>query len=435
MRAALWLLTLFGVSAAIALFAGNNQGTVTLFWPPYRVDLSLNLVLLLLLAAFFVLYTALRALAALFDLPRQAHRWRVQQKERAMHTALLDALSHLLAGRFIRARKSAEAALNQEQSLSEGGEKLGHAVQLRALSHLVAAESAQALQDRAGRDDHLQQALAHTSQRHTSSGQETREGAQLRAARWALDDRDPQAALARLEELPQGTQRRTLALRLKLKAARQARETLSALETARLLSKHRAFSAGAAQSIVRGLAGELISGAHDTAQLRRAWGALDPGERAMPELAIQAAQRLLTLGGESAEARAWLLPVWERMVEPGDPAQALGDHLRVRLVRALEAGLEPGARETDSPMDREWLARIEAAQLRNPRDANLQYLAGMACMKRQLWGKAQQLLTHAALGLQDAGLHRRAWSALAELAEQREDLAAAAEAWKKAAQA
>jgi HemY protein len=171
---------------------------------------------------------------------------------------------------------------------------------------------------------------------------------------------------------------------------------------------------------VRGLAGELISGAHDTAQLRRAWGALDPGERAMPELAIQAGQRLLTLGGESAEARAWLLPV---------------DHLRVRLVRALEAGLEPGERETDPPMDREWLARIEAAQLRNPRDANLQYLAGMACMKRQLWGKAQQLLTHAALGLQDAGLHRRAWSALAELAEQREDLAAAAEAWKKAAQA
>src|SRR5262245_29895580 len=120
MRAALWLLTLFGAAAAIALFAGNNQGTVTLFWPPYRVDLSLNLVLLLLLAAFFVLHTTLRALAALFDLPRQARRWRMQQKERAMHTALLDALSHLLAGRFIRARKSAETALNREQSLSEG---------------------------------------------------------------------------------------------------------------------------------------------------------------------------------------------------------------------------------------------------------------------------------------------------------------------------
>jgi len=43
------------------------------------------------------------------------------------------------------------------------------------------------------------------------------------------------------------------------------------------------------------------------------------------------------------------------------------------------------------------LARIESAQKANPRDATLQYLAGMACMKRQLWGKAQQLLTQAAL--------------------------------------
>ena len=48
MRAALWLLVLFAVAVAIALFAGNNQGTVTLFWPPWRLDLSLNLVLLTL---------------------------------------------------------------------------------------------------------------------------------------------------------------------------------------------------------------------------------------------------------------------------------------------------------------------------------------------------------------------------------------------------
>src|SRR5215218_10122786 len=102
MRAALWLLVLFAIAAAGALFAGNNQGTVTLFWPPYRVDLSLNLVLLLLLAAFLVVHTAMRALSALFEMPRQALRWRMQQKERAMHAALLDTLSHLLAGRYIR---------------------------------------------------------------------------------------------------------------------------------------------------------------------------------------------------------------------------------------------------------------------------------------------------------------------------------------------
>src|SRR5688500_2265342 len=123
MRAALWLLVLFGIAVAGALFAGNNQGSVTLFWPPYRIDLSLNMVVLLLVGSFFIVYTAVGAMNALFDLPRQALRWRTQQKERAMHASLLDALSHLLAGRYIRARKSAEGVLDQEGSLTASGHK------------------------------------------------------------------------------------------------------------------------------------------------------------------------------------------------------------------------------------------------------------------------------------------------------------------------
>ncbi|MGJ7542783.1 heme biosynthesis protein HemY [Variovorax sp. LT1R16] len=422
MRAALWLLALFGIAAAVALFAGNNQGTVTVFWPPWRVDLSLNLVLLLLAGAFVLLYAALRALAALLSLPHQARQWRVQQKERALHSALLDAMVQLIAGRFSRARKAALAALAQERALEGLDVSLPQARQLRVLSHLLAAESAQSLQDRPARDAHLQLALSESAERGVLSP-ETREGVQLRSARWALEDRDPAAALARLEELPQGVQRRTLALRLHLKAARQERRTLEALQTARLLAKHRAFSEAAAQSIVRGLATEVLSDSHDAAQLLRAWAALENNEREMPEVAIQAAQRMVLLNGDLAVARGWLLPVWERMV---DQPRSLGDGLRVRLTRALEAGLDS--------VDADWLARIESAQRNNPRDANLQYLAGMACMKRQLWGKAQQLLTQAGLGLQDTELYRRAWLALAQLAEARDDAPQALAAWKRAAQ-
>lgn len=425
MRAALWLLALFGIAAAVALFAGNNQGTITVFWPPTRVDLSLNLVLLTLVVLFVLLHLALRALTALFSLPRQARQWRLLQKERALHTALLDAMVQLLAGRFTRARKAAQAALAQERMLAALDARLPQAQQVRMLAHLLAAEGAQALQDRVARDAHLQQALNDGEERAAPPlPPETREGVQLRAARWALEDRDPAGALARLAELPQGAQRRTLALRLRLKAARQERLTLEALETARLLAKHRAFPEAGAQSIVRGLASDLIASAHDPEQLRRAWAELEPAERETPEVAIQAAQRMVALHGDLALARTWLLPVWERAAtEP----KSLSDALRVRLVRALEAGLDT--------VDGDWLARIEAAQRANPRDPNLQYLAGMACMKRQLWGKAQQLLTQAGLGLQDAALHRRAWSALARLAEDRGDIAQAAEAWKRAAQA
>jgi HemY protein len=415
MRATLWLLALFGIAVAGALFAGNNQGSVTLFWPPYRIDFSLNLVLLLLLGAFLFLHAALGAMAALFDLPRQALRWRTQQKERAMHGALLDALSHMLAGRFIRARKAAEAVLQQEGSLTAAGQKPANAGQLRAIAHLLAAESAQALQDRAGREEHLRLALEQAAAR---DAQETREGALMRAARWALEDREPEAAMQVLKGLPLGAARRTLALRTRLRASRQAGQPADALETARLLAKHHAFSPVAARSILRGLAIDVLNGAYDAAQMQRAWNGLEPAERKIPEVAIHAAQRLVALRGEASVGRDWLLSVW-------DAQSGLGDSLRVKLVSALEDGLDT--------LDGPWLARIEAAQKANPRDATLQYLAGMACMKRQLWGKAQQLLTQAALGLQDAGLHRNAWRALAELAEQREDATAAALAWKRAA--
>ena len=416
MRAALWLLVLFAIAVAGALFAGNNQGSVTLFWPPYRIDLSLNLVLLLLLGAFLVVHTAMGALSALFDLPRQALRWRTQQKERAMHAALLDTLSHLLAGRYIRARKAAEAVLDQEASLTSSGHRPGNASQLRAIAHILAAEAAQALQDRGAREDHLQRALEQASAR---DAQETRDGALLRAARWALEDRDPEAAMLLLKGLPVGAGRRTVALRTKLRASRQAGQPLEALETARLLAKHHAFSPVAARSIVRGLAIDLLNGAYDVAQLQRAWVALEPSEQLMPEVAIHAAQRMMSLRGDARIAREWLLPAWDAQAD-------LGESLRVKLVCALEDGLDS--------VDGGWLARIEAAQKANPRDATLQYLAGMACMKRQLWGKAQQLLTQAALGLQDRKLHRNAWRALAELAEQREDAPGAAVAWKRAAE-
>ncbi|MDM0114282.1 heme biosynthesis HemY N-terminal domain-containing protein [Variovorax sp. J22R133] len=423
MRAALWLLALFGIAAAVALFAGNNQGTITVFWPPWRVDLSLNLVLLILFAVFAILHVALRALAALFSLPRQARQWRMQQKERALHASLLDAIAQLLAGRFSRARKAAQAALVQEHTLAGLDASIPQAQQIRVMSHLLAAESAQSLQDKAARDAHLQLALNESAERSAAVSLETREGVQLRAARWALQDRDAPTALARLEELPHGAQRRTLALRLKLKAARLDGRTLEALETARLLAKHRAFSETAAHSIIRGLATDLLSDAHDPAQLLRAWAELETAEREMPEVAIHAAQRQVALRGDLALARSWLLPVWERMVEN---SRSLGDGLRVKLARVLEAGLDS--------VDADWLARIETAQRNNPRDPNLQYLAGMACMKRQLWGKAQQLLTQAGLGLQDAGLHRHAWHALARLAEERGDLEQAAAAWKRAAE-
>ncbi len=424
MRAALWLVGLFAAAVALALFAGDNEGTVTVFWPPHRVDLSVNLALLLLVGLFVLLHLALRALSAVFELPRQARRWRAQQRERATHAMLLDAFTQFSAGRFLRARKAAEGALAREQALLGAGDAPPHALALRTLAHMTVAESAHALQDQATRDAHFDQALDTAASRGGAA--ELREGVLLRATRWSLHDHDPAGALTRLQELPTGANRRTAALRLKLKAARQSGRIHEAMDTARLLAKHRAFAPEAARSLVRSLAAELIGRAHDAGQLQAVWDSLDAAERAMPELALRAGQRLQTLGGDPATVREWLKPVWDDMLAL---PESFDDAHRARLARVLEAGMALG--ETDTS-DQAWLGRLEAAAQANPRDATLQYLAGMACLHRGLWGRAQMLLSQAARSLADEGLRRSAWRALAELAEQRGDAAAAAEAWKKA---
>lgn len=420
MRVALWFLGLFGVAVVLALFVSSNSGTITVFWPPHRVDLSLNMVVVLLGLLFLLLHLALRALAALFALPGQAHSWRLRHQEQAMHATLLDAMSHFVAGRFLRARKSALEVLSREAALARNGDVGSAALRLRVMASLLAAESSQALQDREARDSHFQQALAQSASLGATG---IREGLLLRAVRWSLRDRDAAAAQEWFAQLPQGVARRTLALRLRLKLARLTGQSGLALDTARLLVKHRAFSEDSGRGLVRALALENIQTARDTEQLQRIWLKLESAEQTMPEVACLAAARCLQLGGEQATALAWLLPVWERMVKAPN---ALSQSQKIALVRVLETAF---AGAVDAP----WLARIEQAQMAQPGDAVLQYLAGVACLQLELWGKAQQLISQALPRLHDNRLAASAWLMLADLAQRQGDAARAADAWQKAA--
>jgi len=425
MRSVFWFLGLAALAVALAMLVGHNQSTITLFWPPYRFDVSFNLVLFALVAGFVLLHAGLRGIAMLRDLPAQAQRWRVQQVERAAVGAVMDALSHQLAGRFVRAQAAALQALEQLKSGNSSQWPRRH--QLKLLAHLLAAESAQSLRNAEQRDEHLQAAL---HPKLAAKAPEAHEGALLRAVRWAVEDRDVEAARSRLAELPQGAARRIQALRLKLNVARLGGATSDALDTARLLAKHGAFSSDASRSIVRGLVQDALREAHDLTQLRKVWEHLDEAERLTPELAVAAAMRANTFIPRNTEAadpakqataelvRGWLDPVWAHF-------ESLDETQQLRLTRALEPALEP--------IDAEWLSRLEQRQTQMPNNPYLQYLAGQACMHYQLWGKASQLLGQASHSLRDQTLLRRCWCALAQLAEERGDEQAAQEAWKKAA--
>ncbi|MFP5466904.1 MAG: heme biosynthesis HemY N-terminal domain-containing protein [Gammaproteobacteria bacterium] len=426
MRGVFWLLAMAAMAVALALLMGDNDATVTLFWSPYRFDASFNLVLVLLLAGFVLLYLGLRGFAALRDIPQRARRWRNRQIERAAVTGVLDALAYQLAGRFVRAHTAAGEALRHLNELTDepAGLRVG---QMRLLAHLLAAESAQALQNRGARDDHLGVALQSSL---AKVAPDAHEGALLRAIRWAIEDRNPSLARSRLQDLPQGAGRRIQALRLRLRVARLDGAVAEALEVTRLLTKHRAFSAEAGRSLLRGLALDALRQAQDFSQLQSIWQKLTGSEKAMPELVLAGAQRaneLLAMNQDvlavdtqeaAQEVLGWMEPIWPQVAE-------MDDDSLLRLVRVLE----PAMAHVDWP----WLSRIEQAQQEAPGNPYWQYLVGQACLQRRLWGKAALLLGQASHGLRDPGLLRHTWRSLAQLAEERGDSAAAASAWQRAA--
>ena len=430
MKTAIGLVALVAVAVGAALLVGSNQASVTFFWSPYRMDVSLNLFLLVLALVFVALHLAWRGLGGLFDLPREARRWRMRQQERAMHGSLLLAQSQWMAGRFLRARALALAAIEHERILSrlQTDEDPGpaHAPEVRHLAHLVVAECAHALQDRSLRDQHAQLALQVASQmtKGSATASAALDAVHLNAARWSLIDREPTNAMLWLAKLPLGSVRRTVALRLRLKAARLSQDHRVALETARLLAKHGAFAAEPARSLVRGLVQSVLSDCHDQGQLVKVWQGLDVSEQTMPEVAVHAAQRLLVVQGEPGLALAWIQPVWRDWVQSPQPWPV---SLSAAVVDVIEQSLQ---RQAPSA---QWLTWVEQARLAMPRHRELQYLAGMVCMQHALWGKAQQMLSPVAGQLASPTLQRKAFAALAALAEQRDEPAVAQAMWKQSA--
>jgi len=62
MRWILSVLVVLASAVALALLLMFNPGNLAIFWPPYRVDLSINPALLLLIGLVALMYLSSRAL-------------------------------------------------------------------------------------------------------------------------------------------------------------------------------------------------------------------------------------------------------------------------------------------------------------------------------------------------------------------------------------
>ncbi|MFI4914747.1 MAG: heme biosynthesis HemY N-terminal domain-containing protein, partial [Steroidobacterales bacterium] len=144
MRWVFWILGLFAVAVAVALALRLNTGYALLVWSPYRVELSLNFLLLLLVVGFAVVYLLLRFIFGALGLPAKVREFRERRRRENAHSMMLEALQAFFEARYGRAEKAAASAMQSGES--------------PALAAVLAAHAAHELRRYEQRDGYLARA-------------------------------------------------------------------------------------------------------------------------------------------------------------------------------------------------------------------------------------------------------------------------------------
>lgn len=349
MRALIWLVVLFAVAAGLAVAARYNDGYVLVVANPWRVELSLNLLVVLLAGAFAVLYVLLRLVASTLAMPSQVAEFRARKRQERAIDALVNATRLQLEGRHGQALKRAQVAYDSGAS--------------PGLTALLAARAAGALRDEPRKRLWLDRAREHDAGFRTAR--------LMTEAEIALQARQFDEANERLEALRASGQRHISALRLSLRVAQARGEADEMLRLTRQLEKPRAMSTEEALPIKRraNLA-NLHAREGDRVALAKYWIALPADEQGDRRVAEAAARALCAADDQGAAQKLlerWLDSQWDSAMAELYGECGGGD-LLARIARA----------ET-------WLKR-------QPRDARLLLMLGRLCVQNELWGKAQSYL-------------------------------------------
>lgn len=346
MRTLFWIIALIAMAVGLVIAARLNTGYVLLVVPPYRVELSLNLLLIVLFAGFVAGHVLVRIVSGTLRLPARVREYRIARRHHKALAVLNDALQNYFVGRYARAEKAAA-------SLIKLGEHAG-------IGAIVAARAAHALRAYERRDAFLAQAPTQTPEDIAIKA--------VTEAELLLDHRRFHEALNVLKDLPK---KHTAVLRLELKAQQMAKNWDQVLKLTDQLEKLRVFDVGQAEQVRRhALSENLRRKATDSRALEEVWQKIPAPEKRDSRIAAVAAQSFISLGN-CAQARqiieASLEENWDSELA-GLYAECPGDEA-VKQIERAEA----------------WLAA-------HPDDAALLLALGKLCAKQELWGKAQSYL-------------------------------------------
>lgn len=368
MRFLFWFLLLAVAAVVAALAAKLNNGYALLFAPPYRVELSLNLLVILIVAGFVSLYVVLRTIVHTVKLPAQVREWRRRQKQARSRSKLDAATVALLEGRYGKAQQQANEALEFPRA--------------SGLAALVGA--------RAALDVHQYAAAEGFLGRPEAQARSLAVPRLTLSAEIALEQGQPQEALRILDSLKREAGLHTAALRLELRATQAERRFGDIPRLVEQLVKRGVFDAAQGEQVkMAALREQLREFGTDAAGLRDAWSRLSDAARTQPKIARAAAQSFLKLGGDREAAEII--------------ARSLEREWDSELVELYgECGLSHSTRQLEQA--EAWLAT-------HNHDAALLRVLGALCERGQLWGKAQTYL-EASLALDN---HWRTHLALGEL--------------------
>src|SRR3954447_13855874 len=215
MRFALWSIILAAVAVGVALFARNSTGYVVIVSSPYRIELSLNLLVFLVLAGYFAFYFLARMVTTLVAIPARVRAYREERTRTRMRQALNDALLAFFQGRYASAEKSAAAALLGDET--------------KGVAAIIAARSAHELGRFSEREQFLDQAKG--------AAPEVDQARLTTLADLLVSQGRHEEALAVLKDLSARDSRNLRLLRLRLTAEQAMRNWDEVLATVNALSK------------------------------------------------------------------------------------------------------------------------------------------------------------------------------------------------------
>lgn len=349
MRGALWLAFLFAIAVIVALFASSNGGHITIYFPPYRLDTSLNLFIATVLGIFVVSLLAWRTFAAVLDLPKQAASYRRKQRDARSIVFLSEAIEDIFAGRFSKALKSAEAA-SVNSTLAE-------------TAALLAARSAHRMNQFELRDRWLQKIQS----------TEKRQAKLVATADMQMDANDATGALATIEQLQKGGARQLLVQRIALKANQQLKNWSEVLKLTHSLSKREALHPVLAQKYIQEAIAKLVQEkATDHEALLRIWKTLPKENRKASKIALVMAQGLLSVNQQN---------VARELVE-----ESLDTHWDESLIDIYPKCVSPGSSNLSLAQ------KLESWTTKYPGEPALSLAMARICLDQQLWGKAKSNL-------------------------------------------